>query len=277
MGTGTLYVVATPIGNLEDISERAIRTLREADLIAAEDTRHSKKLLNHLGIDTPLVSYHEHNERERAVELVEKLIGGQRIALISDAGTPAISDPGRYLVDAAHEGEVDVRVIPGPSAAVAAMAASGLDADRFVFHGFFPRKRNAVRAALDDAVGYPAAHIYYESPKRIAKSLGLIAEALPEIGIVVARELTKVHEEIVRGTAAEVLKLLDEDVRGECVMILDTQSNEHGEENVTDDAIREALCVMMEEESLSQRDAVRRVAEDLGVPKNRVYEIAIEK
>ncbi len=277
MSTGTLYVVATPIGNLEDSSARSIRILADVARIAAEDTRHTQKLLNHFEITTPLLSYHAHNEAARAQELIGYLQGGESIALVSDAGTPCVSDPGHYLVDAAHNAGIPVQVVPGPCAAVAAYALTGFDTDRFVFHGFMPRKRGEVSDVISDARAYPAAHIYYESPKRIAKSLGWIREIAPELPMAIARELTKVHETILRGTATSLAEQLSDGVRGECVLILDTQSGADVTREIDDAAIDECLRDKIDKQGLSQRDAIREVAEELGLPRNRVYSIAVEK
>ena len=201
---GLLYIVATPIGNLEDITYRAVRMLREADLIACEDTRQTRKLLDHYGIHTPTISYHEHNEAERAAELAARLVAGASIALVSDAGMPLVSDPGYRVVRAAIDAGIAVEPVPGASAALAALAASGLPTDAFRFGGFLPHKAGQRLKLLESLSGEQATVIFYEAPHRILESLEAIEQALGPRPVVVARELTKIHEEFLRGTAAEV-------------------------------------------------------------------------
>ena len=201
---GTLYLVATPIGNLEDITHRAVRLLGEVDLVACEDTRHTRKLLNHYGINTRTISYHEHNERERAVELLKSLKAGLDVALVSDAGTPAISDPGFRLARLAIENGVRVVPVPGASALITALVASGLPTDEFFFGGFLPARSGARRARLQELASISATLIFYEAPHRIAATLRDAHEILGEREAVVARELTKLHEEIARGRLSEL-------------------------------------------------------------------------
>src|SRR5215471_2653872 len=204
---GVLYVVATPIGNLEDITYRAVRVLKEADVIACEDTRQTRKLLDHYGIDRPMVSYHEHNENERAQELLEKLQGGATIAQVSDAGMPGISDPGYRMVSLAIEHGIQVVPIPGASAVIAALAASGLGTDAFEFRGFLPAKAGQRRTALEHIRSHQQTVIFYEAPHRIVETLQDIVLVLGAARpVVIARELTKLHEEFIRGTAQEVLE-----------------------------------------------------------------------
>src|SRR2546423_9598370 len=202
--SGTLFIVATPIGNLEDITQRALRVLREVDLIACEDTRHTQKLLNHFGISTRTISYHEHNERERAEELCGLLEEGKNVGLVSDAGTPLISDPGFRLVSAAIARGVNVVPIPGASALVAALSASGLAMDQFFFAGFLPAHATARRVKLEELGAIPATLVLYEAPHRIAATLKDAADVLGNRHAAVARELTKLHEEIRRGSLAEL-------------------------------------------------------------------------
>ena len=193
---GALYIVATPIGNLEDITQRALRVLGEVDLIACEDTRHTRKLLTHYGINTPTISYHEHNERERATELLARLQAGASLAIVSDAGTPGINDPGFRVVRLAIENGVRVIPVPGPSALITALVSSGLPTDEFFFGGFLPAKSNARRGRLSELRTTPATLVFYEAPHRIAATLKDAHEILGEREAVVARELTKMHEEI---------------------------------------------------------------------------------
>ena len=223
-GAGRLHVVATPIGNLDDFSPRAVETLREVDLIAAEDTRHSRRLLQRHGITTPMVSLHEHNEGRMLETLLQRLEAGQRLALISDAGTPLISDPGFPLVRACHERGIAVSPVPGPSALIAALSASGLPADRFVFHGFAPRQPAARRAAFQEAAKLPGTQIFYESAHRID---GALADARAVLGderrACLARELTKRYEELLTGTLAELDQALKADSqrrKGEFVLMI---------------------------------------------------------
>ena len=209
--TGTLYIVATPIGNLEDITHRALRVLKEVGWIASEDTRQTRKLLDHFGITTPQLSYHEHNERERATHLIEKLTAGINVALVSDAGTPLISDPGYRLVREAIEAGITVVPLPGPSAAVAALSASGLATDQFRFCGFLPAKTTQRRKVLEELKHETCTLIFYETPHRIIEALADVAAIDATLGarqVVVAREVTKIHEEFLRGTAAEVMAVL---------------------------------------------------------------------
>src|ERR1043165_5572480 len=217
---GTLYLVATPIGNLSDITHRALQVLRDVDLIACEDTRHTQKLLNHYGITTKTISYHEHNEQLRAVQLVEQLEQGGSIAVVSDAGTPAISDPGFRLVRAAIENELPVVPVPGPSALISALIAAGLPTDEFFFAGFLPPRSNARRARLSELQAVPGTLIFYEAPHRLAATLKDALEVLGERKAVVARELNKLHEEIRRGRLSELAAdYADQknDIRGEIV------------------------------------------------------------
>jgi 16S rRNA (cytidine1402-2'-O)-methyltransferase len=218
---GTLFVVATPLGNLEDITLRALRVLKEVDCIAAEDTRHSRKLLAHYGIATSLTSYHDHVERTRAPRLVERLRGGESIALIADAGTPGISDPGFRLIRAAIDAGVRVVPIPGPSVVIAALSTSGLPTDRFAFEGFVPAKPAARRAFYDGLRGEPRTVVCFEAGRRLADSLRDLAAALGDRPLVIAREVTKLYEDFVRGGAAELVeRVADLTVRGEVTLCI---------------------------------------------------------
>src|SRR5690349_9513878 len=219
---GTLYVVATPIGNLEDITYRAVRVLKEADLIACEDTRHTAKLLHHYGIDKPTVSYHEHNEAARAEELVAKLEQGMNVAQVSDAGMPGISDPGYRVIRLAIERGVRVVPVPGASALVAALSAGGLPTDSFQFMGFLPAKSGQRRTVLESLQNAQHTVVVYEAPHRIAETMKDIVEILgAERPVVLARELTKLHEEFIRGTAAELLaRTQAHDLKGEITLLI---------------------------------------------------------
>lgn len=270
---GTLYLVATPIGNLEDITERALRVLREVDLIACEDTRRTRVLLNHYGIKTKMVSYHEHNERERAAELGALLKTGASVAIVSDAGTPGISDPGFRIVNDAIEGGSRVVPVPGPTAFVAALTASGLPTDGFYFGGFLPARATQRRARLNEVRSFNSTLVFYEAPHRIAQTLADAREVLGERAAVVARELTKLHEEIVRGKLSELAERFASGsaARGEMVLVIDratieVQSDE--EPSATNIAAR---VHALENEGLDNRAALKKVARELGIPRSEAY------
>jgi len=267
-----LYLVATPIGNLEDITLRAIRVLKQCDLIACEDTRRTQKLLNHLGIENPTISYHEHNEASRAVELVEKLAAGARIAMVSDAGTPGISDPGYRLIALAIERGLPVVPVPGPAALVAALVGSGFPLQPFSFRGFLPPKSGARRKSLEKVRPSAQTQVFYEAPHRIREALEDAVAALgPERRVVVARELTKIHEEFLRGTAAEVLAVLNarEDIKGEIVLLIGPAAE--GETSAPSVSIRERVDQLMREEKLDEKSALKKVAKERGISKSEAY------
>jgi len=265
---GTLYLVATPIGNLSDITHRALQVLRDIDLIACEDTRHTQKLLNHYGITTKTVSYHEHNEQQRAVQLIDQLKQGTSIAVVSDAGTPAISDPGFRLVRAAIENEVPVVPVPGPSALISALIAAGLPTDEFFFAGFLPAKSNARRARLSELQTVPGTLIFYEAPHRLAATLKDAYEILGERAAVVARELTKVHEEIRRGRLSELSNHYErEEPRGEIVVLIDRNVIGVAKPQLT----IAALVDQFEQEGLDQRAALKKAARELGLSRAEAY------
>lgn len=226
MSVGNLYIVSTPIGNLEDITLRAIRILKEAGIIAAEDTRHTKKLLSRYDIHVPLTSYHDFNKYEKAEVLIAKIKEGINVALVSDAGTPGISDPGYYLIKRAIEEGIKVIPIPGATAMTAALSVSGLPTDRFSFIGFLPKKRSAREKTLRILSEIEHTLILYESPHRIFKTLNEIREIFGERRISVARELTKIHEEIIRGTVSEVIDQLGQHPKGEIVIIIEGKGKE---------------------------------------------------
>jgi 16S rRNA (cytidine1402-2'-O)-methyltransferase len=267
-----LYLVATPIGNFEDITLRAIRVLKESDLIACEDTRQTQKLLNHYGIETSTISYHEHNEASRAAELIEKLAQGTRIAVVSDAGTPGISDPGFRLVSLAIERNIPVIPVPGPVAFGAAMAASGLPPDSFGFRGFLPAKSGARRRELENLRDSSHTEIFYEAPHRIRETVEDIVAVLgPNRQIVVARELTKIHEEFLRGTAAEVLKTLKGrgEVKGEITLLIAPATP--GEDHVSATSISDRVQQLMRDEKLDEKSALKKAAKERGISKSEAY------
>jgi len=270
---GTLYLVSTPIGNLEDITHRAVKLLGEVELIACEDTRHTQKLLNHYGINTRTISYHEHNERERATELLRLIDSGSDVAIVSDAGTPGISDPGFRIARLAIESGVRVVPVPGPSALIAALVASGLPTDEFFFGGFLPARSGARRARLTELRSFPATLIFYEGPHRIAATLKDAHEILGEREAVVARELTKMHEEVVRGRLSELAErfLSPENARGEMVLIIDRTVLKS--EFANNDAMVSiaSLVAALEAEGLDHRAALKKAARELGVSRDEAY------
>ena len=263
-----LYLVATPIGNLEDITLRALRVLREADLIACEDTRQTGKLLAHFGIaDKPMVSYHEHNETARTQELVAKLEGGRSIALVSDAGTPLVSDPGYRLVTAAISAGIPVVPIPGASAVLGGLAAAGLPTEAFRFCGFLPPKQGQRKKALEALRGEDCTLIFYEAPHRILDTLADLAGVYGDRPVVVARELTKMHEEFLRGTADEVRVQLAvrPSVKGEITLLIAKGAPVIATTPV-EDAVRE-----LEQKGVPRMDAIKQVARERGLSKREVY------
>jgi 16S rRNA (cytidine1402-2'-O)-methyltransferase len=270
---GTLYLVSTPIGNLEDITHRAVRLLGEVDVIACEDTRHTKKLLSHYSIGTRTISYHEHNERERAAELLRQLKRGLDVAIVSDAGTPGISDPGFRLARLAIENDVRVVPVPGASALITALVASGMPTDEFFFGGFLPARSGARRTRLSELRSIPATLIFYEGPHRIAATLKDAQEILGEREAVVARELTKMHEEIVRGRLSELAARFSsaDSARGEMVLIIDrTVIEVEGGKDKTVVSVA-ALVTELENEGLDHRAALKKAARELGISRDEAY------
>ncbi|HFQ95080.1 MAG TPA: 16S rRNA (cytidine(1402)-2'-O)-methyltransferase [Anaerolineae bacterium] len=269
-----LYLVFTPIGNLEDITLRALRVLREADLIAAEDTRHTGKLLAHYDIQRPLISLHEHNEAARIPDLLARLDAGERIALVSDAGAPAISDPGYQLVRAAIEAGHQPIPIPGPSALLAALVASGLPTDRFLFLGFPPRKAKLRGDWLAELRDEPGVLIFYESPRRLPALLADVAQTLgPNRPVVVARELTKLHESFWRGRAEEAARAFAEPPKGEIVVLVGGVREQAEEQTITPE-VEEALAGLLAG-GMGVNQAARLLAEITGLPRRELYQRAL--
>jgi 16S rRNA (cytidine1402-2'-O)-methyltransferase len=268
---GTLYVVATPIGNLSDITHRALQVLRDADLIACEDTRHTRKLLQHYGISTKTISYHEHNEQERTGELIAQLQEGKTIALVSDAGTPAISDPGFRLVHQASGAGVPVVSLPGPSALVTALVGSGLPTDEFFFVGFLPPRSLARQQRLRELRTIPATLIFYEAPHRLTATLIAAREVLGERRAVVARELTKLHEEFRRGLLSELVSHYSTEApRGEIVLLIDREEIKSEASETSAKSIRD-LVECFENEGLGHRAALKKAARELGLSRAEAY------
>ncbi len=265
--TGTLYVVATPIGNLEDITYRAVRILSEVNLVAAEDTRHSRKLFARFDIHKPLISYHDHNEQQRQEELLRRLQAGEDIALISDAGTPCIADPGYRLIASCHAAGITVVPIPGPSAIIAALSAAGVSTERFAFEGYLPQRAKARADLLRQLIGEQRTLIFYEAPHRLAATLADLVDIMgAERLLVVARELTKLYEEFFRGTAEDAVKRFNlQPARGELVLII-PPSSQGPQMNV-----RDALRKLLSESDLSRREAVKLIASEYGLPGSDVY------
>ena len=272
---GTLYLVPTPIGNLGDISPRAKKTLAEADFIAAEDTRVSLKLLNHLELKKPLVSYYEHNKNESGPRIVERLLAGESCALVTDAGSPAISDPGEDLVALCAKAGVCVCAIPGPCAAVTALSVSGLPTGRFCFEGFLSTNKKSRREHLDSLKSERRTMIFYEAPHKLQNTLKDLTDAFgPERRISLCRELTKLHEQILRMTLGEALAYYTEnDPRGEYVLILEGAAETSEEALTLEDAV--SLALERIASGASKKDAVREVSRETGFPKNALYDAVL--
>lgn len=272
---GTLYLVATPIGNLEDITLRALRVLKEADLVACEDTRHTRKLLAHYQVSKPAVSYHEHNERERAAELIEKLQAGLNVALVSDAGTPLISDPGFRVVREAIDRGISVVPIPGASALITALSASGLPVAEFAFIGFLPPRQAARRARLQELSDVKATLIFYEAPHRIAQTIKDAGEVLGDRACVIARELTKLHEEFVRGSLSEI-EVAEDMARGEMVLLIGPPLDRREQPALeAPHSILEQVDEIMRSEGLDQKSALKRVARERRISKSEAYRLML--
>lgn len=271
---GILYIVATPIGNLEDITLRAIRTLREADVIAAEDTRHTQVLLKHFAINTPLTSFHEHNERAKTAQLVTRLERGESIALVSDAGTPAISDPGYRLVVAAIGAGIRVIPIAGPSALIAALSAAGLPTDGFDFRGFLPARKQERRSKLQELRDGRYTMVFYETPHRLQESLDDVREILGDRRMVLAREVTKLHEEFLRGRISEVIgEVSRREIRGEMTLVIEgcSDSNAASEEALVDEIDN------LKGEGMRIKEIAEIIGEKYGYSKREIYRLALGK
>lgn len=270
--TGTLYLVATPIGNLQDMTFRAVETLKTVDLIACEDTRHTQKLLNHYGIKNRLVSYHEHNETTRAAELSELLASGKNIAVVSDAGTPAVCDPSFRIVEKAYEIGARVVPIPGAVAFVNAVIVSGLPTDAVFFGGFLPSKKNERIRRLEEIKEIPATIVFYETPHRIEKALADCLEVLGDRRAALARELTKLHEEILTGNLSEIFSQISgNSLKGELVLVLDRKSNQTIRLDVNKAGTLKSRLTELESEGVERKAALKKLAKEFGLSRSEVY------
>lgn len=268
---GKLYLIPTPIGNLKDISQRAIETLQNVDLLLCEDTRHSQKLLNHFNIKVKLVSYHEHNEKKRSENVIEWLNQGLNIGLITDAGMPGISDPGSIVVDLVHKSNLEVVVIPGANAALTAVVLSGFDSSSFQFIGFLPRQISKKKDALMATAEYPGLTIIYESPNRLLDTLKTMQELFPDREIFIAREISKIHEEHFRGSIDQAIEhYSDRTVKGEIAMVLNSYEIHKSEIDVESE-IKELL-----DKGIKKSEAVKQIAEKYGLNKNEIYKKSLE-
>jgi len=273
----TLYVVATPIGNLEDITLRALRVLKDVDVIACEDTRQTQKLLNHYGITTRTISYHEHNEMTRAAELVKEMQEGASVALVTDAGMPGISDPGFRLISLAIRHHLPVVPVPGASAFLAALVASGLPADSFRFSGFLSAKRGERRAVLEAVKSSPRTQVFYEAPHRILETLSDVVEVLgASRQVVIAREVTKLHEEFLRGRAGEMLEILKsrDAIKGEVTLLIGKAEHidaQVGADTLARPTVRERVRQLMAEEDIDEKAALKKVAKERDISKSEAY------
>ncbi len=272
---GTLYLCATPIGNLEDMTFRAVRVLREADLIAAEDTRNSIKLLNHFEIQTPMTSYHEYNKFDKGKKLVEKLLEGKNIALITDAGTPGISDPGEELVKMCYEAGIEVTSVPGAAACITALTLSGLSTRRFAFEAFLPTAKKEREEILEELAGETRTIILYEAPHRLVKTLNLLNERLGDRQVTVCRELTKRHETAFRSTLSEAAAYYEaNDPKGECVLVIEGRSREEIQREEKEKWSRMSIEEHVEyyiSEGFDRKNAMKKAAKDRGMQKREIY------
>lgn len=273
---GKLYIVATPIGNLEDITLRALRVLKEVDLIAAEDTRQTLKLLNHYEINKPLISYHRHNEETKSEILIEKLRNGENIALVSDAGTPGICDPGEEVIKKAIEDNIEVIPIPGVCAMINALIVSGISTKEFEFLGFLPLNKKLRRQKLKEIENSSKTIIIYEAPHKMKTTLGDLKEILKDRKIVLARELTKIHEEFIRKSIDELLSEIDT-IKGEMILIIEGNKIDTEECKNFDEISLEDHYKLYEEKGLNKKEIIKQIAKDRNVNKNEIYMYFLEK
>lgn len=273
--SGRIYLVATPIGNLEDMTLRAIRILKEVDLIAAEDTRNTLKLLNHFEIKKPLISYHRHNEEIKVESLIEKLKNGENIAVVSDAGTPGISDPGEVIVKEAIENNIEVIPIPGACAAINALIASGLDTKEFVFMGFLPINKKLRREKIKEIENETKTLIIYEAPHKLKNTLEDLKDILQNRKVVLAREITKIHEEFIRGNIEEIISKAD-DLKGEMIILIEGTELKEKEIEVNKLSLDEHF-EFYKNQGLDKKEIIKKIAKDRGVSKNEIYMEFVDK
>lgn len=277
---GKLYLCATPIGNLEDITYRVLRTLKEVDLIAAEDTRNSIKLLNHFDIHTPMTSYHEYNKIEKAQVLIRKMQEGTNVALITDAGTPGISDPGEDLVRMCYQEGIEVTSLPGAAACITALTLSGLSTRRFAFEAFLPSDKKERQAVLSELVSETRTIILYEAPHRLTRTLQELLETLGNRSMTLCRELTKKHETAFASTIEDLLKYYEtQEPKGECVLVIEGKSREElvreEQKRWEELSLKEHMDIYLQQE-MDKKEAMKRVAKDRGVSKRDVYQALLE-
>lgn len=280
MNIGKIYLIPTPIGNLKDITLRALETLQDVDVIAAEDTRQTLKLLNHFNIKKPLFSYHQHNEQGKSDDILEKLKNGINIGLVTDAGTPGISDPGSVIVQKCIENEIPFEVLPGATAITTALVYSGLDTTKFIFRGFIPRETKDKKILIGEIENVKDTLVFYESPHRLIETLNFLKESLGDRKIAVCRELTKLHEDIFRGTIDEAYNwFLDNRPRGEFVLVISGKTEEEfrleKEEAWAEISIEDHLLKLIND-GIQKKEAIKIVAKERELPKKEVYKIAIE-
>lgn len=277
METGTLYIVATPIGNLDDITLRAIKILKEADIIAAEDTRHTLKLLNHLEISKPLISYHRHNEDTKSEVLIEKLKQGQNIALVSDAGTPGICDPGEEVIKKCIELNINVVPIPGACALINSLICSGIDTNKFIFLGFLSLNKKLRKQELDEIQKSDKTIIIYEAPHKLQSTLEDLHNILSaDRKVTLAREITKIHEEFIRGNIETIIQK-SQNLKGEIVLIIEGNKQDIKEENALNELTLEEHYEFYQKQGLDKKDIIKKIAKDRNVNKNEIYQHFIKK
>lgn len=273
---GKIYLVATPIGNLEDMTFRAIKVLKEVDVIAAEDTRHTLKLLNYYEISKPLISYHRHNEDIKTDFLIQKVLNGENIAIVTDAGTPGISDPGEEIVKEAIKNNIDVIPIPGACALINALIASGLNTKQFTFYGFLPLNKKLRKKSFEKIKKENKTIIIYEAPHKINKTLNDILENIGDINCVIAKELTKIHEEFFRGKISEIINILNEP-KGEYIILLDLNKDDEEENSEIENMTEEEQYEFYEKQGLSKKEIIKTIAKNKNVNKNEIYQMFIDK
>ncbi len=278
MAAGKLYIVATPIGNMADMTYRAVEVLRDSDLIAAEDTRHTARLLSHYQIDTPLISCHEYNEEQRSGLLTEKIISGACVALVSDAGTPMVSDPGYRIVEAALKAGIQVVPIPGACAAVTALSASGLGVDRFCFAGFLPKKKKRRQEMISRLANAEETVIFYESPRRLSWLLQEVLENFGDRQAVMAREITKRHEEFLRGSLAELLENIQQrqTVKGEITLLVSGKTTEIPDTEAIEDELKTKIRSCLDSGKVSPSRLAADLARKYRIPRSQVYQLIID-